>query len=195
MIQCRALRCRRLNVNHTGNLGNHWARPPGRRRLVDRWRTRSHKSSQIHRWYTESCAGIMYRAKQTVVDCGTCELSFSPLCPSLPDFRADRFILQLLSNRLACVCLSASVCCRAGGEDVGERKEFKSSTLSLSLSLFQKCGWMLNISALSSSLSQYCGGCCCFRHPVQYDTDGELVKMPTTTPWYVLGWKRRLREK
>lgn len=84
VIQCRALRCRRLNVNHTGNLGNRWARPPGRRRLVDRWRTRSHKSSQIHRWYTESCAGIMYRAKQTVVDCGTCELSFSPLCPSLP---------------------------------------------------------------------------------------------------------------
>lgn len=28
VIQCRALRCRRLNVNHTGNLGNRWARPP-----------------------------------------------------------------------------------------------------------------------------------------------------------------------
>lgn len=51
----------------------------------------------------------MNRAKQTVVDCGTCELS--------------SLSLQLLSNNLACVY----VCCR----DVGKREKFKSSALSV----------------------------------------------------------------
>ncbi len=72
----------------------------------------------------------MYRAKQTVVDCGTCELSFSPLglspslSLSLPDFRAYRFILQLLSNRLACVCVFVCVCvCVCVSVRVAEQQE------------------------------------------------------------------------
>lgn len=93
------------------------------------------------------------------------------------------------------VCVWVWVCVAEREERMWERERSSSPQLSLSPSLCQKCGWMLNISALSSSLSQYCGGCCCFRQPVQYDTDWELVQMPTTTSWYLLKWKRRLREK
>ncbi|KAI9517594.1 hypothetical protein NQZ68_004815 [Dissostichus eleginoides] len=55
VIHCRALRCRRLNVNQTGNLGNRWARlhyttpTPYSRPLIGRM-TENQKSSQIHRW-------------------------------------------------------------------------------------------------------------------------------------------------
>lgn len=111
---------------------------------------------------TGSCGGIMYRAKQTVVDCSTCEVFLSSPFLSLSDFTACRFILQLLSNRLACVSVECVL--QNKRRDVGERK---SSTYSASLSVRGMVGWSLNISDLissrTSSFSQYYGNCCCFR--------------------------------
>lgn len=102
-----------LDVNHAGNLGNQLDPPPLQQMLIGECRGRG-KSSRIYRWYSESCGGIMNRAKQTVVDCSTSELSF--------------LVLQLLSNNLACVCVVQS------RRDVGKREVQVLSSLSLSLS-------------------------------------------------------------
>lgn len=83
--------------------------------------------------------------------------------PSLSDFRAC--ILQLLSNRLvrvsvrACMCRHLFVCVEEQKEICGREKEVQVLN---SLSVCQRCRWMLNISAFcSNSLSQHCGGCGC----------------------------------
>lgn len=136
------LSCRRLYVNHTGNQGNSWVRPP---KPLPIGCLRGNPKSQVladPQMGTESCGGITHWAERTVLDCSTCELPLSlsvarslPLAPffslslSLYDFRICCFILQLPSNRLASV--SVSMCSRGGGRC---GRESSSSPLSDSIS-------------------------------------------------------------
>lgn len=138
------LSCRRLYVNHTGNQGNSWVRPPSPCRLAAWEGTQSHKSWQIHRWVPRAVVGSRTEPSEqywiaVLVNSPSLSLSLcSPLSSSrslfslslsLYDFRFCCFILQLPSNRLASV--SVSMCSRGGGRC---GRESSSSPLSDSIS-------------------------------------------------------------
>lgn len=141
VIRCRAVRCRRLDVNHTGSLGNGWARltaKPDWSADGEPEVTSPHRSTDGYQlWWDHvesqtNSSGLQYLWTLFISS------------HSRSDFRAYCFILQLLSNRLAWVCVAEQER-RCEGE-----KGVQVLNL-LFLSVCQKCGWMLNISTPSSS--------------------------------------------